>query len=164
MRRIAMRPRRLPKEAEYEAENLEGKMTIVRSMVIVGGFLLLGAAVLAQPWPWPESMDAVWAAPQNHKVLYEDDNVRIMEVTVKSREIQSMHHHRWPSVLMIDSYPKHNNHLIDGRVIPEERPAADRPFPLVVSRGPTPPHAVENLDTIPFHLYSVEFKKIEFRN
>jgi hypothetical protein len=37
-------------------------------------------------------------------------------------------------------------------------------YPLVVRHGPEIPHSVENLDTIPFHVYRVEFKTIEFRN
>lgn len=57
-------------------------------------------------WPWPDTMDAVSAAPKNHKVLYEDDKVRILEVTVEPGEKENMHYHRWPSVLIVDSPAK----------------------------------------------------------
>ena len=32
-------------------------------------------------WTWPPSMDAVVAAPGSHQVLFENDDVRVLEVT-----------------------------------------------------------------------------------
>jgi hypothetical protein len=37
-------------------------------------------------------LDAIVAAPKNYKVLYEDDHVRVLEVTVQPGEIENMHH------------------------------------------------------------------------
>jgi hypothetical protein len=61
--------------------------------------LLLSGCVATQPakpiaaakeasvaWPWPDSMDAVSAAPNNRKVLHEDERVRILEVAVEPAE------------------------------------------------------------------------------
>ena len=31
-------------------------------------------------WVWPDSLDAVKAAPQNHHVIFENDKIRILEV------------------------------------------------------------------------------------
>ena len=33
-------------------------------------------------WTWPPSMDAVVAAPESHRVLFENDDVRALEVTI----------------------------------------------------------------------------------
>jgi hypothetical protein len=33
-------------------------------------------------WTWPPSMDAVVAAPESHRVLFENDDVRVLEVTI----------------------------------------------------------------------------------
>lgn len=33
-------------------------------------------------WSWPPSMDAVVAAPESHRVLFENDDVRVLEVTI----------------------------------------------------------------------------------
>ncbi len=63
-------------------------------------------------WPWPDSMDAVNAAPKNHKVLYEDDKVRILEVTVEPGEKENMHYHRWPSALIVDSPAKKKEYTL----------------------------------------------------
>ncbi|OGX87506.1 hypothetical protein [Hymenobacter coccineus] len=42
----------------------------------------IGPPAAAAPWPWPDSLDAVVAAPQFHRVLFENDRVRVLEVTV----------------------------------------------------------------------------------
>jgi hypothetical protein len=42
----------------------------------------------------------LWAAaPQNHKLLFENDKVRVLEVTVQSGVREPLHAHRYPSVL-----------------------------------------------------------------
>ncbi|OWK23117.1 hypothetical protein AJ87_41175 [Rhizobium yanglingense] len=55
------------------------------------------------PARWDPALDAVVAAPANHKVLFENDNLRVLEVTLKSDEEEPVHHHRWPSVFIFDS-------------------------------------------------------------
>jgi hypothetical protein len=32
--------------------------------------------------PWPENLDAVKAAPETHKVIFENEHVRVLEVTI----------------------------------------------------------------------------------
>ena len=118
-----------------------------------------GKPVAAAAWPWPASMDAVRAAPRNHKVLYEDDKVRILEVTVQPGEKENTHYHQWPSILIIDSPAKKKEYTSDGQVVSTGRPPADAPLPLVLRMGPTKPHAIENLDTNVLHLYRIELKK-----
>jgi hypothetical protein len=116
------------------------------------------------PWPWPNSMDAVSAAPKNHKVLYEDDRVRILDVTVEPGEKENMHAHRWPSILIVDSPAKKKEYTSDGEVISTDKPPAETLLPIIVRMGPAKPHAIENLDTNVLHLYRVELKKMEFKN
>ena len=36
----------------------------------------------AQPCAWPAALDAVAAAPRNHRVLLENEKVRVLDVTV----------------------------------------------------------------------------------
>ena len=33
-----------------------------------------------QPWPWPPSMDALRAAPASHRLLLDNDRVRVLEM------------------------------------------------------------------------------------
>ncbi len=116
------------------------------------------------PWTWPDSLDAVSAAPKNHKVLFEDERVRILDVTVEPGEKENMHAHRWPSVLIVDSPAKKKEYTWDGQVTFTERPSAATPMPMIIRMGPAKPHAIENLDTNALHLYRVELKKVEFKN
>lgn len=116
------------------------------------------------PDAWSESLDAVTAAPDSHEVLYEDENVRLLSVTIDPGEAEPMHHHRSPSVIMVDSTAHSIYSLPDGTSRETQRPGDDAPVPRVITFGPEPLHSVENIDSIPFHLYRLEFKNLEFRN
>jgi len=50
---------------------------------------------------FPDGFDAVQAAPNSHKVIFEGGLVRVLEVTVPpSGATEPMHHHRWPSFFL----------------------------------------------------------------
>jgi hypothetical protein len=51
---------------------------------------------------WDPALDAVVAAPANHKVLFENDSLRVLEVTLAAGEEEPIHHHRWRSVFIFD--------------------------------------------------------------
>src|SRR5215469_12809126 len=46
----------------------------------------------------PDATDAVSAAPQHHKVILENDSVRVLEATVPLHSKEPPHTHPWPSV------------------------------------------------------------------
>jgi hypothetical protein len=48
---------------------------------------------------WPPHLEALVAASANHRLLHEDDEVRVLEVTVQPGERENLLHHRWPSCL-----------------------------------------------------------------
>ena len=50
------------------------------------------------PAGWDPALDAVAAAPANHRVLFENENLRVLEVILEADEEEPVHHHRWPSV------------------------------------------------------------------
>jgi hypothetical protein len=50
-------------------------------------------------WIWPDSLDAVKAAPQNHHIIFENDKIRILEVILNPYEYEQLHVHRFPSVM-----------------------------------------------------------------
>jgi len=50
---------------------------------------------------FPDGYDAVQAAPNSHKVIFENSLVRVLEVTVPSSgTTEPMHHHRWPGFFL----------------------------------------------------------------
>jgi hypothetical protein len=57
-----------------------------------------GDPATSDPSTWDPAFDAVTAAPKNHKVVFENARLRVLEVTLESGEEEALHHHRWPSV------------------------------------------------------------------
>ncbi len=113
------------------------------------------------PTEWPLELDAVIAAPKNHKILLENDKVRVLEVTMAPSEKEALHHHRWPSVLYIQEaddfvdYDGDGNVIFDSRQIPEPLP-----MPYTMYKDPEAPHSVVNLsETKPIRLIRVEMKE-----
>jgi hypothetical protein len=51
---------------------------------------------------WDPALDAVAAAPKHHKVLFENENLRVLEVTLEPEDEEPVHHHSWPSVFVLD--------------------------------------------------------------
>ena len=56
----------------------------------------------SDPSTWDPALDAVVAAPANHKVMFENDRLRVLEVILHPDEEEPVHHHRWPSVFVFD--------------------------------------------------------------
>src|SRR6266403_2552710 len=54
----------------------------------------------------PDATDAVIAAPANHKVILENDSVRVLEATVPLHSKEVPHTHFWPSVFFEQTSPK----------------------------------------------------------
>jgi quercetin dioxygenase-like cupin family protein len=54
----------------------------------------------------PEETDAVIAAPENHEVLFQIDQVRVLRVTIQPGEVEKKHTHKWPGVFTIYRLPK----------------------------------------------------------
>jgi hypothetical protein len=65
---------------------------------LCAGFLLGQTTTNFDKWWTPED-DALASAPQNHKLLFENDEVRVIEVTVPPGVREPLHAHRYPSVL-----------------------------------------------------------------
>jgi hypothetical protein len=108
---------------------------------------------------WPATQDAVQAAPQNHRVMFENDKVRVLDVTVAPHTKEPMHAHCWASVLYVTEAGKYVDHGPDGKVLFDSRSLATPPkLPMVIYKDPEAPHAVENLDDKPLHLIRVEMK------
>ena len=108
-----------------------------------------------------EGLDAVQAAPKNHKILLENDRVRVLEVTLSPKELEPLHHHKWPSVLYIMDAGDFIDRDKDGNIILDTRQLPNPlEFPLTMWKNPEAPHSVENLsDTKTIRLIRVELKQ-----
>jgi len=120
-----------------------------------------GNANHGDPGTWSPELDAVIVAPENHVVLHEDDFIRVLSVRLPAGETEKAHHHRFPSVLIIDRGIKAKD--FDGVTREEIKRSSSGPvessLPVVVRLEPQPLHYVQNLDTKAFHGIRIEFKK-----
>ena len=109
--------------------------------------------------PWPGNLDGVKAAPETHKVIFENEHVRVLEVTIAPHSKEPIHAHCWPSTL----YVQQGGDIIDrdanGKVLFDSRQLKVKPtFPFVQWTPPQAPHSVENLADVPMKLIRFENK------
>lgn len=110
--------------------------------------------------PWSAELDAVAAAPKNHKVLLENHRVRVLDVTVAPGEREALHAHCLPSVMYVMYEGIDRNYDAQGRLINEQKVAPPlSTFPQVYWLENSPPHSVENLDSRPIRLLRIELKQ-----
>jgi hypothetical protein len=145
----------------------------MRCLVVAGVLGLPASIALAQggmpistdgtdPATWNPARDALEAAPDNHRVLFENNELRVLSVTIRPGEREELHHHRWPSVMVVDALGPLKDYDAKGRE--QKLPLPDRiERPLVIELPPQAAHAAENLDTEPFHAIRVEFKRGGFQ-
>jgi len=113
----------------------------------------------SDPATWDPALDGVLAAPENHTVLYGDDFIRVVSVSVAPGATEKPHHHRWHSVFVIDRMVKLRDfNGVTHEEIPLPLPK-DLVFPITVRFLPQPLHYVQNVDTKPFHATRIEFKQ-----
>jgi hypothetical protein len=119
----------------------------------------------SDPTTWDPAFDAVIAAPQNHKVVFENDRLRVLEVTLEPDEEEPIHHHRWPSVFIFDQVqgPVHDI-APDGTILPPNRDVMqalqkwDGKGSLVVDMAPQPLGRVLNASGKTVHGIRIEMK------
>jgi hypothetical protein len=110
--------------------------------------------LLARDQPgFPEGYDAVQAAPNSHRVLFENSFVRVLEVSVPPGSKEPMHHHRWPSFFLVwdtgGRTPHNRYYRADGTVrdIPSRETPVSEGHWKVTWMEPEPMHSVENAET-----------------
>src|SRR5262249_51603821 len=108
-------------------------------------------------WTWPPSMDAVVAAPGAHRVLFENDEVRVLEGTRAAGHREPEHPHRDRSVMIVDGPAR--IHYYQGDTLtfssPEDIAAEGTRAGWMDPEGP---HSVENVDNRPYHAIRVELR------
>jgi hypothetical protein len=106
-------------------------------------------------------LEALIAAPANHCLLHEDDEVRVLEVTVQPGERENLHHHRWPSIMVVLARPDYRNFDAEGNEISPSGGTLTNPVLLRAIRLPLQrAHAIEvAVDApYPFRGIRIEFK------
>lgn len=120
---------------------------------------------VSDPSTWDPALDAVIAAPVNHRVVFENDRLRVLEVILEPNEEEPLHHHRWPSVFVFDQMqgPVHDISP-DGTQLPPNRDVMralakwDGKGCLIVEMAPQPLGRVFNASSKTIHGIRVEMK------
>ena len=116
-------------------------------------------ATEAPAWPWPDSLDAVIAAPNHHKLLFENELVRVLEVRIQPGDIVPVHTHRWPASIYVAKQTDFLRRDGDGDLLFDSRTMGPRPAkPVAQWTPPLPPHSVENIGASEILLISTELK------
>lgn len=103
------------------------------------------ASVMENDWPWPAEFDGVIAAPDHHTVIFENDQVRVLETVIKAGDLTPLHTHRRATAMYVVS----GSHFVrkdeNGEVMMDTR-TQEPPFvmPSVIWSDGTPAHTLEN--------------------
>lgn len=107
-----------------------------------------------------ESMDAAIAAPDHHKVIFENERVRVLELKVEPGETVPIHTHRWATVNYVLSHSDFLSRDADGQVKLDSRAdVSGVKEGAVFYLPPNPPlHSVENIGADDLRGITVELK------
>ena len=112
-------------------------------------------------WRWPDELDGPKAAPESHRVLLEEGEVRVLEVVVRAGQREPEHTHRHPSVMIIDRSAR-LRYYAEARPGVDLAPSADDARPRAELLAPEGPHSVENVDDHDYHAFRIEYTKLDW--
>jgi len=113
----------------------------------------------AESWPWPDSLDALLAAPRHHTLLLEDNRVRVLHTKIGAGDIVPLHTHRWGGIAYMQSFSHFIRRDEKGNLLFDSRSAGEAPsVPCAQWMPPLPPHTVENLGPLEISILIVELK------
>jgi quercetin dioxygenase-like cupin family protein len=113
----------------------------------------------AREQEWPDSLDAMVAAPEHHEVLLENEQVRVLDSRIKPGETVPVHTHRWASVLYILGTSDFIRYDSEGRAVFDSRTAALNVETGTVTWSPSlRAHSVENIGDTEIRVISIELK------
>ena len=115
-----------------------------------------------EEWPWPDSLDALVAAPDYHRLLFENKRLRVLEVHIRPGELVPVHTHRWPGAVYVVSESDFIRRDGGGKLLFDSRTARRPPSPATVLwTEPLTPHSVENIGDSEIFLITTELKEPE---
>ncbi|MGA2019622.1 MAG: hypothetical protein ABSH02_03460 [Candidatus Sulfotelmatobacter sp.] len=118
------------------------------------------SSTISETWPWPDSMDALAAAPDYHERLLENDRVRVLHTRIPAGASVPLHTHRFPGVAYILSWSDFIRRDHHGKVLVDSRQIGSPPrIPAVQWLDALPPHTVENVGVSEISILIVELKE-----
>jgi hypothetical protein len=109
------------------------------------------------PHQWPDSLDALMAAPKHHTLLFQNERVRVLETRIARGDTTPVHTHRWPSAIHTLSSSDFIRRDGNGKILLDTRSARSK-LPEFAWSDPLPPHSIENVGGAEIRLIMVELK------
>ena len=95
-----------------------------------------------------------------HRLLLENERVRVLEVRIGPGQLVPLHTHRWASTVYVASFSDFIRRDEEGKLPFDSRRAEPAPLtPTVQWIGPLPPHSVENVEKSEILLIATEWKE-----
>lgn len=108
---------------------------------------------------FPAHLDALEASPEHHKLLFENEKVRVIDTCIHPGKITNLHTHQWPSSLYILSWSHFIRYGESGNVIVDSRSLQSLPQAhSALWSQPLLPHRLENVGDTDLHVISTEIK------
>lgn len=98
------------------------------------------------------SQDAAIVASKTHKILFENEKVRVLEVSIQPGEIEPLHMHPYKSITIVANPATLKYFNKDGELISEVQVHG------TTWTEPVELHSTENVSKTPFHGYRIELK------
>ena len=112
-------------------------------------------------WPWPEELDALIAAPQHHRLLFENEHVRVLDTYIPPGAMTAVHTHIFPASLYVISWSDFIRYGPEGNVMLDSRNLSNVPSPSsALWSYPLPPDALKNVGPADLNILSVEVKRV----
>ncbi|MBF8252744.1 MAG: hypothetical protein HW379_1086 [Actinobacteria bacterium] len=104
--------------------------------------------------------DGATVAPNNHKIIFENEHVRVLETTIAAGEKTPLHTHLRPTL----NYVLSGSHFIrrdeNAEIMRDTRADPDAVQPKVHFVESRPKHTIENTDTKDLVVLGIELKNI----
>jgi hypothetical protein len=113
---------------------------------------------MASDWPWPDSLDELVAAPGQHRLVFENVHVRVLDTRIAPGERTPVHTHRWPASHYVVSWSDFVRRDAEGTVLVDTRAPGARPTPEALWGDALAPHSLENVGPVALHIISTEVK------
>ena len=107
-----------------------------------------------------DPLDALIASSNHHRLLMENDKVRVIETLIPAGERTAIHTHQWAGVLHVISWSDFirrddmDNILVDTRTVEALQNPAEYMWGAAL-----PPHSLENIGDQTLRIVAVELKE-----
>ena len=114
----------------------------------------------AAPGTWPNELDACLAAPEHHVLLFENEFVRVLDISILPGHTVPIHTHRWPATLYFIRWSHCLRRDANGTLLMDSRNSAPPAEGTVTWSPAMPPHTLENIGNTPLRIISTEVKTV----